>query len=180
MESPGDPGRGIDYGRKGDPVKLRMEAVLPKDLVVDIKKMDRVVNNAMDGAALGAKVDFDVTTRTFRRRPAFLIKTPKYGVRDVYTIDEIYSYLDDGTRAHVIRARRRGGRLAFYRSGFRAKTRVRYIGSNKGRSANKDFSRPESVMHPGFPAREFSIEIQKKWQKMLNKILQRAIDAEIK
>ena len=161
-------------------MKLRAEAIVPKDLVVDIKKMKRVVNNALDGSALSAKVDFDTTTRTFRKRPKFLIKKPKFGVRDIYTIDEIYSYVSGGTRAHPIRARRRGGRLAFFRSGFRAKTRVRYIGSNKGSRASSNFVRPESVQHPGTKAREFDIEIQKKWQKQLNKTLQRAIDAEIK
>ena len=181
MGSIGDPGIGIaDPGRDGGLMKLRADAVVPKDLVVDIKKMKRVVDNAMDGSALSAKVDFDTTTRTWRKRPKFLIKKPKFGVRDIYTINEIYSYLSGGTRAHIIRPRRRGGRLAFFRTGFRAKTRVRYIGSNKGSPASSNFVRPESVMHPGFPAREFDIEIQKKWQKQLNKTLQRAIDAEIK
>ena len=161
-------------------MNLRAEAIVPKDLVIDIKKMKRVVNNAMDGSALSAKIDFDTTTRTWRRRPKFLIKKPKFGVRDIYTIDEIYSYVSGGTRPHVIRARRRGGRLAFFRSGFRPKTRRQYIGSNKGSPATSNFVRPESVMHPGNKPREFDIVIQKKWQKQLSKTLQRSIDAEIK
>ena len=160
-------------------MNLRAEALVPKDLVIDIKKMKRVVDNAMDGAALAAKVDFDTTTRTWRKRPKFLIKKPKFGVRDIYTIDEIYSYVSGGTRAHPIPAKR-GGRLAFFRIGFRAKTRVRYIGSNKGSRASSNFVRPKIVQHPGTKAREFDIEIQKKWQKHLNKTLQRSSDAEIK
>lgn len=161
-------------------MKLRAEAIVPKDMVVDVRKMTKIVDNAMSGAALAAKVDFDTTTRTWRRRPSFKIKKPKYGVRDVFTHNEIYMYVSGGTRPHIIRARRRGGRLAFYRSGFRPKTRHQYIGSNKGRMANKDFTRPEAVMHPGTKARELDVAIQRKWDKMLPGILQRAIDAEFK
>lgn len=175
----GDPGGSIDYSRKGDLVKLSVEAIVPRDLVVDVKKMDRAVNNALDGAALSAKVDFDVTTRTWRHRPGFLIKTPKYGIRDIYTLDKIYSYVSGGTRRHVIRAKKKGGRLAFFRSGFRPKSRHRYIGSNKGRRANKDFTMPEAVMHPGTKARELDEAVKDKWQKQLSKTLQRSIDAEV-
>ncbi len=159
-------------------MKLSAEAVVPKDLVVDIKKMKQVVNNAMDGAALGAKVDFDTTTRTWRRRPKFLIKKPKFGVRDIYTINEIYAYLNYGTRAHRIPKGTGGKRLAFFRTGFRPKTRAGYIGSNKGSRASSNFVRPKSVRHPGNKPREFDIVIQKKWQKQLSKTLQRAIDAQ--
>lgn len=180
MESSGDPGRCVGSSWKGDPVKLRAVAVVPKDLVLDVKKMDRAINNALDGSALAAKVDFDTTTRTWRRRPGFLIKTPRYGVRDIYTIDAIYSYVSGGTRAHIIRPKKRGGRLAFFRSGFRAKTRHQYIGSNKGKQAGSDFVTPQSVMHPGNKPRELDVAIQKKWQKQLSKTLQRSIDAEIK
>jgi len=160
-------------------MKLRAEAIVPKDLVLDTKKMTRVINNALNGAALSAKADFGTTTRTWRRKPKFLIKKPKTFIRDIYTINEIYLFVSGGTRSHPIPARR-GGRLAFFRTGFRAKTRVRYIGSNKGSRASSNFVRPKIVQHPGTKAREFDIEIQKKWQKQLNKTLQRAIDAEIK
>ena len=179
MESSGDPGRRVGHAGKGYKVKLKVVALVPKDLVLDVKKMDRAVNNALDGSALAAKVDFDTTTRTWRRRPGFLIKTPRYGVRDIYTIDAIYSYVSGGTRAHIIRPRRRGGMLAFFRSGFRPKTRHQYIGSNKGKQATSDFTLSKGVMHPGNKPRELDIAIQKKWQKQLSKTLQRSIDAEI-
>ena len=66
------------------------------------------------------------------------IKPAWYSTRrgnDVYigTKDKIYAYVDLGTSPHVIKPRRPGGRLRFFGSGFKPKSRVGYIASYGGR-----------------------------------------------
>lgn len=155
---------------------IKLKAIVPKSLAFDPKGMARAIKNGLDGAAKGAKVDFDVTTQTWKHKPAFKIEEPNPMQRTVSTDDEIYGYVDQGTRAHRIVARR-AKRLRFM-SGFRPKTRQGYIGSNQGgTSGGVVFAR--AVNHPGTKPRKLAAAIAKKWQKQAAVIMQRAIDAEV-
>lgn len=161
--------------RRGAAV-IKLKAIVPKSLAFDPKGMARAIKNGLDGAARGAKVDFDVTAQTWKHKPAFRIEAPNAMARTVSTDDEIYGYLDQGTRAHRIVARR-AKRLRFM-SGFRPKTRAGYIGSNQGsRSGAPVFA--QAVNHPGTKPRKLAKAIATKWQKQASVILQRAIDAEV-
>jgi hypothetical protein len=155
-----------------------MEVIVPARLLFDTAKLARAVENAGRGAAAGMQVDFDVTTRTWKHRPKFIVRRPRPGEWEIYTIDKIYGIVSSGSPPHKIAAKS-GGRLAFNKTGFRPKSRPRYIGSNKGRQADKDFRRPAAVNHPGHTAREFPEAIVKKWEKQLPSIFQRAIDSEV-
>lgn len=155
-------------------MKFRMEPIkLKGGLLSDPKKLSRVVENALSSAALGVKADFGVTVQTWSHKPKFTI-TKKLGERVIKTTDEIYGYVDRGTRPHVIRAKR-GGVLAF-KGTYRAKSRPRSISSTSGGASGASVF-AKAVRHPGTKARKFSETIAEKWDKQLPQIVQRAIDS---
>lgn len=158
---------------------VKMRVFIPRKLAFDPKALSRAINNTLDMAAEGIQADFGVTTQTWKNRPAFRIY--RHGrdlTRYIYTEDEIYSYVNDGTRPHPITARNAPA-LAFFATGFRSKTVPRAIRSRKGAAANANFVRPITVQHPGNEARDFDKTIADKWAKEFPRQLQRAIDAEI-
>ena len=153
-----------------------IKVFVPKELVANPQKLARAVTNALDGAAAGAKVDFETTTATWSHKVAFQIDKSQADRRIVGTDDEIYGYVSGGTRPHIIVAH--GKALAFPGGGFRPKTRVRYIGSNKGNKGGAVVFRPK-VNHPGTAPREFDEAIAEKWQAQLPVVMQRAVDSEV-
>lgn len=72
-----------------------------------------------------------------------------------------FVWLDFGTRAHTITARR-ARRLRFRAGGFKAKTKPGVIGSSRGSPASGPVVYKRSVRHPGTTARRFSETIQKR------------------
>jgi hypothetical protein len=137
-------------------------------------KVKRAFVTALDGAAEGAKVDFETTTATWQHKVGFSIDKQD-DRRIVGTDDEIYHFVNKGTKPHTIVAH--GRALVFPGGGFRPKTRVKVIGSSGGSKGSGTVFRPV-VHHPGTDAREFDQAIAEKWQKQLPVIMQRAIDAE--
>lgn len=144
------------------PVKAKV--IFPKSVLADPRKVVRAVENALTGLAYNAKVDFDTTTQTWTDRPTFTIeKSP--GKRVVATRSDIYRFVSRGTRV----------RYAVMTPGFRPKTRVGYLGSNKGVGGMAFVGK---VPLPGIQAREFEETVRKKAEKEAPIIVQRAIDAE--
>lgn len=124
----------------------------------------------------GMEKDFKRTTRTWKEPVEFKVTVRNYseGIRVfVSTGNKIYGYVDEGTRPHIIRPKKAGGRLAF-KSRYKSKTTPHVIGSHQGGSSGKTiFSRV--VHHPGTEAREFSTDIQAKWQPKLKAIVEEAL-----
>lgn len=156
---------------------VKIRAIVPTFLVVDPKRYARVVENTLDGLAENVRIDFQVTTQTWRRRPAFQVAA-RPSVRLVFTDNKIYSLLDAGTAPHIIRPRNARA-LRFMRTGFQAKSRVRAIRSNKGRAANKDLTIVKSVRHPGTQAREWADTISEKWQSKIARLFEDAFAYEV-
>jgi len=120
--------------------------------------------------------DFEKTTATWNHKPRFevnLLRTASQMTVYVYTDDEIYQYVDKGTRPHVIRPRRAKA-LRFQWGGpgsYKAKTSVGVISSRAGGSSGPEVLF-KHVTHPGTAARNFTEVIQKKWAPKLTKALQ--------
>jgi hypothetical protein len=155
---------------------IRCEAIIPKKLVVDRKRLEKAVENALDLVAENVRVDFEVTTYTWKTKPTFVIAT-KRGERRVYTGNLIYKFVSGGTKPHVIKPKK-SKYLVFFGNGFRPKTRVNYIGSNKGHAANRNKQFRKYVIHPGVESRNFEKVIAKKWRKQFPIIMQRSINQE--
>jgi len=147
---------------------IRAQVIIPKGVLFDPVKFFRVVDSTLDATAEGMRIDFEVTTQTWRGRPDFKINAKKTELsRNVGTDSKIYYYVSRGTSI----------RYAIMSVNFRPKTRVGWIGSNKGRGGMVfiDKNHPR----PGIQARKFEEVIAKKWIKNFPILMQRAINAEV-
>lgn len=135
-------------------------------------QLQKAIDNSLTQTAKAIKVDFDVTTRTWSKRPAFTIRR-KPGKIFITTDDPIYGLVDEGARAHPITPKKKGGVLIF-RGGYKAKTRVRQIRSTSG-GARGNVTRINRVAHPGFQGRELADTIAEKWDERYPKQWQRAV-----
>ena len=147
-----------------------------EELAVDMERAERVIQNALTGTAQDIQIDFQTTTQTWRRRPAFRIEEEGPYSRLIGTEDEIYGYVNDGTRPHLIRSVN-ARRLAFP-ANYQAKTSPGNIGSSGGGSSGPTVY-ANAVMHPGTAARKFDEAIADKWKKLWPAILERALLAEL-
>lgn len=143
---------------------FKAKVIFPPNVLLDPKAVIRVCENTLTGVAQNVKIDFDVTTQTWQDRPKFTIERSPLR-RIVATRSDIYRFISRGTRV----------RYAVMTNPFAPKTRVGYIGSNKG-VGGMAFIGIKPL--PGIEARKFEETIGKKWQKEMPVILQRAIDAE--
>lgn len=156
--------------------QIEMIPIIPEKFLA--LNLDSIIENQLNEQAAAIKVDFELTTRTWKEQPTFVIRAEK-GKRWIGTDNFIYRLMDRGVKPHKISARN-AERLAFYATGFRAKTKPHWIGSNKGHAANKDFTRPKSVNHPGSEAREFEHTIKEKWDRESPRQFMRALRAELR
>lgn len=154
------------------------------------------IRKAAEKMAPAIKADFEKTTRTWEHEVEFTTEVNigraaggyiagKAGITtgaeiSVTTDDDIYRYVDEGTKPHIIRPRRRRGprkaahTLAFQMGG-RPKTTPNVIGSTSGRKGNK-WAFAKEVHHPGTKARNFSQVIHRKWQPRFRTEMQAALN----
>lgn len=134
---------------------IKPQRLKDKSFRMTIYNKARAVGNAM-------KRDFEATTATWKHKPVFTVDVSTKGQGPavlVGTSDQIYGYVNDGTKPHVIRPKR--GRVLRFASGYTAKTSPGVIGSGAGgASGGAIFSR--QVNHPGTKARNFDEIIAKK------------------
>lgn len=135
----------------------------------------RAIQKAAEKTANLTKRDLEATVRTWKHKPVFDVTVEQHG--DTYSItastdDEIYGYVDSGTRPHIIRPRR--SRYLRFRVGGAPKTRTGIIGSQSG-SPGTDWRSPFFVLHPGGKARNFTKTIAKRRQITLAQETDQAI-----
>lgn len=154
---------------------MQMRHIKIKGDMIDGKKLERAIENALTGEAKAVKVDFSVVTQTWKHRPDFAIEKDE-GRRTVATDDEVFGYVDEGTPAHIITAK--GNKPLTFGVGGSPKTAPRVIGSRAG-TRGSQIVRAQTVHHPGTAPRLFTDEIKEKWDDRLPDVMQRAIDAEV-
>lgn len=116
------------------------------------RRLPQVLDQAVYESALQAQQMFKDTTATWTHQPSFEIEHENTGRWSVSTDDQIYQWVDQGTRAHVIRAR--NAPLLRFTVPFTSKTVPRWIGSRPGSRGNQWVSKKQ-VQHPGTKPREF-------------------------
>ena len=150
------------------------------------KAMRQTLLNAMRTFGTVVKKDYQGTTKTWKRKPKFeaLVSLTGPGpVLLVGTDDEIYRYVDEGTRPHEIWAGAYTGKsdkktLAFP-SMFTPKTKPGSLKSGPGSSGGETVFTP-MVYHPGTKPRNFSGQIKKletpKYKKAMEAAMRKARD----
>lgn len=149
-----------------------VKAIVPKKPVFDVKRMERAIDNDLDKVARGMKKDFEATTRTWTEAPVFKIVKGR-GSRTVRTTDQVYHWVNFGTRPHVIRVRVK--KALAWRYPYRHKSVLTRIGSRAGYTG-KQTRFAKEVQHPGIRPRRYDLKIAKKWQKAFPPDMQRAIN----
>lgn len=155
-------------------VKLGIKAIKPAALPTADEYLAAIEKATYKSAGLLLR-DLEATVRTWDTKPTFDVTiTQTDGSYSVTagTDNEIYSYVDGGTKPHAILPKR--SKYLKFSSGYKAKTRVGFIGSNEGGSSGDSvFSR--GVYHPGFPGRKFTTLIQKRRQTTVQQEISAAI-----
>lgn len=107
--------------------------------------------------------DFDLTVKTWKRKPAFVVNLTERSV-SVGTDNAVYGYVDEGTPPHLIRPKKAKA-LRFYAGGFRAKTAPNVLHAKKGKAAATNLTYTQVVHHPGTKARNFTTLIKERSAK---------------
>ncbi|MCI0420408.1 MAG: hypothetical protein L0312_14485 [Acidobacteria bacterium] len=135
----------------------------------DTRLLKKEIDKAVDKTTKAALDDFKKTTRTWEKKPPFeQVKAHDVGsdtVGAAGTNNKIYRFVTRGTRAHVIKPKRKT--FLRFRSVYRAKTTRRVIGSKRGGASGELVFTRKPVLHPGTEAREFEEEISARHQVTL-------------
>jgi hypothetical protein len=157
------------------PSAVVIKAIKPKRF--DDKAMTERLRYHAKQVVKEIRKDFEETTKTWQHKVEFK-ETVSAGkgaggiIAEVSTTDEIYTYVDQGTKPHIIRPVR-AKRLAFP-SIFSPKTAPRVLSSGPGQRGPQDTFAME-VHHPGTEAREFSRTIEVKWTPRFKQRMQEAM-----
>lgn len=144
-------------------IVAKFKAIKPKKL--NEKAIRQAIRAALEQTAKDVASDFQKTTSTWKNKPKFVgtISTRSGGAEFlVGTDDEIYRYVNEGTKPHVIRPVR--AKVLAFAGTYQAKTTPRVIGSGGG-GPSGDIMFRRVVNHPGTKAREFDKVIAEKWEK---------------
>lgn len=147
------------------------------------KAVNRALRNGLRRVGAAMRKDFEATTKTWDKRPEFKVSThltakmPSPSV-EVWTDNELWRMLDEGTKPHPIFAGiytgRSNKRALAFPSTFAAKTKVGVLDSFQGSSGGQKLLRPY-VDHPGTKARKWSQALEKKWRKAFKREMEAAL-----
>lgn len=145
-----------------------------------VEAIYRELEKEAEAVSKEIEADFKKTVRTWNRKVKF-IRLVQVGNDQVAVLvgtdDEIYRYVDEGTRAHWIYPKRK--KALKFTSDYKAKTTPQIIDSQAG-GAFGDMVFSKSVRHPGTKARQFDKEIQKKWKKKFKRHMEDALKRGVK
>lgn len=154
-------------------VKVRVSKVGRPYKAPDIQQ---AIQDALDEEAKEVLKDYDRTTATWTRKPTFKVRQASLQAIDIFTDNEIYGYVNDGTKPHVIRAKN-APTLAFNTVGFQPKTKVGRLTAKAGSKAKPPKAFPVQVNHPGTKGRDFDELITKRVDRRFPKRLQKHLNS---
>jgi hypothetical protein len=141
----------------------------------DIPRIERAVKAALKEAADEAQTLLEGATATWKHKPTFSQTAVRDGIV-IGTDDQIFEYVDDGTKPHIITPKR-AKRLVFSPGGS-PKTRPGVVGSGSGsRGDTRVFAKV--VHHPGTAPRNFSKAVAKQMQDALPVIIAAHLGGEL-
>lgn len=136
----------------------------------DVDREAKAIGKAMLG-------DFERTTATWKRKVKFVLEVKAKGIAavaiSITTTDEIYQYVNKGTKAHWIVAHTRKGLI--FRPDSKPKTEPEVILSTAGEEGST-WRRKQKVRHPGIKARKFSATIKRSYRLEFKSKMQAALN----
>jgi len=156
-----------------------VKQIKPKSL--DSEAMRAVLMARLDRIGKQIKKDFEDTTKHWKHKPVFEILSDLSGPGPfvfVSTDDEIYRYVNEGTKPHEIWAGAYTGksnkRVLAFPSAFTPKTKAKSLVTSAGHRGKVDTFVP-MVHHPGTEAREFDRLIEEKRAKWYKRQMEEAM-----
>ena len=149
------------------------KAIKPSRLKVDAMRL--ALLNRMRKVGTQVKKDFEATTATWKHKPKFetLVSLAGGGATLlVDTNDEIYRFVNDGTKEHVILPKK--AKALRFAGTFSSKTLPGVLEARAG-SSGGDTVFAKGVLHPGTKARNFDKLIAQKWQSRFKREMQDAM-----
>ena len=146
------------------------------------KAMKAIITAEVQSISKDILLDFELTTATWEHQVKFerLVEVGPDKVEIlVGTDDEIYKYVDEGTKPHDIPKYKPGNRLLAFPSGYKAKTFPGKLSSQKGGSfgpmvfAMASIDKP--IKHPGTKARNFDKNLKKLWSPKMKRRMEAAM-----
>jgi hypothetical protein len=116
--------------------------------------------------------EYEITVGTWKRKVRFTITISPYEFATVGTDNEIYGYVDKGTRPHIIRPKK--AKMLRFNTVFRAKTIPNQLRNRAGMSA-PPVAHALEVHHPGTEARNFTENISKRSEARFSKNMAKAM-----
>jgi hypothetical protein len=142
------------------------------------RKYPEWVQEGINRTVQDIRADLERSTATWTHDVDFDVSISRQGktvTTTVGTDDEIFGYVDRGTKPHIITPKRPGYPLRF-RSGYKAKTIPGRIWSRPGGSFG-NMIHAMVVHHPGFPGRHILETVTRKHEKSLLRYINLAIGA---
>lgn len=153
-------------------MRAKMKPIIPRHFRIDERKFKDVIESALDDAAKQVKEDFEDTIQSWDTYVKFVTYSRSYE-REVTTNNQIYSWVNDGTKKHKITVK--NAKALAFRLGGAPKTRAGVLGSGEGHPGGA-VAFAKYVMHPGIKARKFNKLIRDIWLNKLPRLLQRALN----
>ncbi len=156
---------------------LEIRAIIPSEPAIDAHQLAVIQSDAMTVAAEEIQADFENTVASWNEPAKFQKLVIQSGdiisSIDVYTEDEIYAMVNDGTQPHEILPVR--AHALHFMTGGMTKTKPGALSSGPGSvGSNEVFTK--GVMNPGITARDFDNVIKEEWDERLPDAIQAAID----
>jgi hypothetical protein len=158
------------------PAVIQTKTIKPGRLRIDAVRKEVQAEMLKQGKYIQA--EYRRTVATWTHKPKFETVTDITGgdmTILVGTDDEIYLFVDEGTKAHPITPKANNPRgLLFFQEGYVAKTVPRVLGSRAGGRFGAVVA-AKAVRHPGTEARGFSQMIQEKTRKRYQRDMLKAV-----
>jgi hypothetical protein len=142
--------------------------------------MVKAINDELQKTSKDILFDFEATAWNWKHKVKFTREVsigPNSADILVGTDDEIYGYVDQGTKMHTIQPKKKGGYLAF-KVGGSPKTMPGVMVSGAGNPGTKQVFAKK--VRNKITARRFSKTIQKEWDKKFKNRMEKAMNEAVK
>lgn len=152
------------------------KAIIPSKELFNEPAFVKAITDALDTGALWVQSEFYETTQTWQRQVDFQITQDTEFTRDIWTSDEVYGWVNNGTAAHQIDPKT--GLFLKFTVPFAPKSQKNVIGSYQGNRGDV-IRYQRSVQHPGIEPREFDETIAREWNAThrLSKLVQENLNS---
>ena len=135
---------------------FKLNPILPKGIVFDVRKAKDIIDKNMKEIADNAQAKFENVTASWNTTVSFKRTETSKSIQ-ISTDSKVFHYVNSGTRPHKITTG--AAKMMQLKTGYTAKTKPNSLGVGAGGSSGTAFRK--SVNHPGSEARRFDNGILK-------------------